>query len=154
MDNKQQKVLNTFFVETFNKVLSLEEHYISKQVNSELTVRELHIIEVVSKLEPCNCSTMSKTAQSLSITIGALTTAVNVLVRKGYINRGQDPKDRRIVYLHLTEKGKQAEKIHHKFHEEMIENVSVSLSDDELEALISSLEKLSKFFEAPVKEGE
>ncbi|MEG1615085.1 MAG: MarR family transcriptional regulator, partial [Oscillospiraceae bacterium] len=102
MDNKQQKVLNTFFVETFNKVLSLEEHYISKQVNSELTVRELHIIEVVSKLEPCNCSTMSKTAQSLSITIGALTTAVNVLVRKGYINRGQDPKDRRIVYLHLT----------------------------------------------------
>lgn len=154
MNIEHQQVLNTFFVETFNKILALEERYISRNTDSELSVRELHIIEAVSVLEATKSSTMSKTAQHLSITIGALTTAVNVLVRKGYIKRGQDKSDRRVVYLHLTERGAEAEKIHQKFHQQMIGNVSESLSVEEFEALISSLEKLSNFFESQIRKGD
>lgn len=151
MNSHQQDILNVFFVETFNKILALEERFISKQSVSELSVRELHVLEAVCDLEKTSSSTMSKTAQRLSITIGALTTAVNVLVKKGYLKRGRDVKDRRIVYLFLTEKGKEAEKAHQLFHQQMISNVADSLSKEALDTLIASLEKLSNFFDAQTK---
>jgi DNA-binding MarR family transcriptional regulator len=38
---------------------------------------------------------------------GTLTSVVNTLVREGYVERRQDPGDRRVVRLYVTEKGRQ-----------------------------------------------
>ena len=38
---------------------------------------------------------------------GTLTSVVNTLVREGYVKRRQDPGDRRVVRLYVTEKGRQ-----------------------------------------------
>ena len=38
---------------------------------------------------------------------GTLTSVVNTLVREGYVERRQDPGDRRVVRLYVTDKGRQ-----------------------------------------------
>ena len=75
---------------------------------------------------------MTQIAKRISISVGALTTAVNALVRKGYIYRGSDPKDRRIVYLFLTESGQKALKIHADFHEKMVDSILNVLDEQSL----------------------
>lgn len=41
----------------------------------------------------------------MKITAGSLTTAMNALVNKKYVLRERGEKDRRVVYIWLTERG-------------------------------------------------
>lgn len=50
---------------------------------------------------------MSELANSLHITAGAVTTAADILIEKGYIIRFRNEDDRRVVQLDITEKGKE-----------------------------------------------
>ncbi len=146
MKEAQRDAINTFFVDTFNRILSLEEHALSKGDISDLSVKELHIIEAVCLLEQDGHNTMSEIAAKVGITVGALTTAVNVLVKKGYLKRNRSDKDRRIVRMFLTEKGRHAEIHHRVFHENMIAYVEQALNDEEIDKLIYALKQLSCFF--------
>ena len=103
----------------------------------------MHIIEAVGIEEPRNMSTV---AAKLMVTVGTLTTAVNSLVKKSYINRVRSEKDRRIVLLSLTEKGRKAYDHHRRFHEEMIKAVMTNLSEEEANVLVKALKNVSDFF--------
>lgn len=151
MNEMQKAALNKFFVQTFNKILSWEELSLARNKFRDLSIKELHAIEAISELEQIRQNTMTNTAAMLSISIGALTTAINVLVRKGYVERKSNPHDRRVVMLSLTAKGREAESKHRAFHDEMIENIGLSLDHEKLETLISSLSQLSAFFENKIK---
>ena len=76
----------------------------------------------------------------------ALTIGMNALVKKGYIIRTRNPKDRRIVFATLTPKGVSAYKHHAAFHKDMIESVMDSLNEEEAAVLTKSLNKLEDFF--------
>ncbi|WP_068672111.1 MarR family winged helix-turn-helix transcriptional regulator [Oceanobacillus sp. Castelsardo] len=58
-------------------------------------------------LEQSGPKKMSELADSLHVTAGAVTTASNQLIEQGYISRIRDEKDRRVVHLELTEKGRE-----------------------------------------------
>jgi DNA-binding MarR family transcriptional regulator len=145
MTKKQKEELNTFFVETFNKILVLEEQFISRDGLENLSVKELHILEAVELLLPQEKNTMSEVAAKIGITVGALTTAINALVRKNYIKRERSESDRRRVMLYLTEQGVAAEKAHRSFHAEMIDGLGELLSENSLENLIIALRQFSTF---------
>lgn len=147
MTKQQKDDLNYFFITTYNKILGWEERALQKADLGKLSVREVHIIEACKILEADQKNTMKQIAAKLSITQGALTTAVNALVRKGFLKRGSDPNDRRVVYIFLTETGTDAFNAHEKFHEQMIENVGLQLDENSLSTLTDSLRKLSVFFE-------
>ena len=55
-------------------------------------------------------------------------------------------EDRRIVCIQLTQKGKLAFRVHHKFHSNMVEEILGQLTEGEEEVLIKSLEKINNFF--------
>ena len=142
----QERYLNNFFVNIFNQILSLEEQALNNVGASDLSVKELHVLEAVCHLARGAQSTMTNVADALSIRVSSLTTAVNTLVRKGYLQREGDPGDRRIIRLRLTEKGEQANQLHAKFHHAMIQGVGERLKEDELEVLVHSLKSLERFF--------
>jgi DNA-binding MarR family transcriptional regulator len=146
MTEKQKEGLNTFFVETFNKILASEEQHIGKSGFANLSVKELHILEAVKLLASQNKNTMSEVAAQVGITVGALTTAVNALVRKNYLSRERPETDRRVVQIYLTKQGIAAEEAHRGFHEKMIDEVGELLSEEELTKLIFALKQLSVFF--------
>lgn len=146
LNKDQAAVLNSFFVNVFNRILSWEEQALKKVGQKNLSVRELHVIEAVHILKSEAKNTMANIANLLSVSPGSLTTAVNVLVKKGYLQRSHSEKDRRVVYIDLTENGETVNSIHENFHSQMIEAVDIGFNEKELNILISALEKLKKFF--------
>lgn len=137
-------VLNNLLVKLFNDILRIEEKSLKKSEElSDLSVTEIHTIEAIGEKEE---RTMSEIANDLGITVGTLTTAINKLIKKGYVERRRIEEDRRIVLVKLTKKGKNASYLHKKFHDEMIKATIEKLNKQEEDVLISSLESLSKFF--------
>lgn len=102
----------------------------------------MHIIEAVG-LDGGN---MSAIAGKLNITVGSLTTSMNSLVKKGYVERERSERDRRVVYIHLTSKGRRAYRHHQEFHDQMTDAVLEGLEEDEVQVLGKTLHSLSSFF--------
>jgi DNA-binding MarR family transcriptional regulator len=145
MDNRE--ILNDFFVKIYNRILTIEENTLSCSGCRDLTVSELHIIDAINKQVKINDNTMSGIARRLSLSAGALSVAVGTLVKKEYLYRETTDLDRRKVYIFLTDKGKEAEVYHRIFHNKMIDGITGTMSESELDMLARSLVCLGKFFE-------
>lgn len=118
--NKEEKALYKTLEEAFNTVgnmtMVIEERTLDKNVN-DLTIGELHVIEMVNKY---NNKPMTLIAKKLHVTVGSLTIGVNRLVQKGYLLRIRDEMDRRVILLSITQQGKKVLKYHDKFHDDIL----------------------------------
>ena len=140
---KSINVLNELLVDLFNDILKIEQNALQEGHFKDLSVTEIHTIEAIGMYEG---RSMSEVADKLNITVGTLTTAINKLIKKGYVERKRLEEDKRVVLIELTKQGKLAYRIHEKFHKDMIRETISGLSEEEEHILINSLEKLSKFF--------
>lgn len=136
-------VINGLLVQLFNDVLQIEESSLKNGEISDLSITEIHTIEAIGMYTE---KTMSEVAQSLKITVGTLTTAINKLIKKQYVERKRIEEDRRVVLIKLTKRGKLAYRLHEKFHKDMVNTAIEGLDENEEEILISSLSKLNDFF--------
>ena len=147
MTEQHRTAVNDFFVNVFNKILLYEEQSLNRSGCKDISVREMHVLEAVDVLESEQRNSMSHIADRLAISVSALTTSVNALVRKEYLCRESSQVDRRIVYVKLTEKGQQVLEHHKRFHKKMIDGLAQTLNDEEWDTMIRSLEALGTFFE-------
>ncbi len=145
MQELQNQKLNSFFVSAFNNLLILEEAYLRKNCASDLSVREVHVLAAVEKLSVDQKNTMANIAKFLCVSPGSLTTAVNTLVTKGYLERSYTPRDRRVVFIHLSKTGEEACAKHAVYHTQLIDAAADKLTDKEVEVLVSALEKVCDF---------
>ncbi|GAA0077938.1 MarR family winged helix-turn-helix transcriptional regulator [Clostridium weizhouense] len=145
---KSKKVVNELLVQLFNDILQIEEHTLREGVISDLSITEIHTIEAIGMYTK---RTMSEVAQDLKITVGTLTTAINKLIKKGYVERNRIEEDRRVVLISLTKRGKLAYRLHEKFHEDMVTSSIEGLNPNEEEILTSSLSKINKFLKEKYK---
>jgi DNA-binding MarR family transcriptional regulator len=143
--NRSINVINELLVDIFNDILQIEQNALQQGALSDLSVTEIHTLEAIGMYDPRN---MSEVAGDLKITVGTLTTAVNRLINKGYVERKRIEEDRRVVQIQLTKKGKLAYRIHEKFHSDMVKSTIDGLSEKEEEIVINALEKLNDFFKS------
>lgn len=136
-------IINGILVELFNDILTIEQTALREGAFSDISITEIHTIEAIGMYVP---RTMSEVANDLGITVGTLSTAINNLEKKCYVERQRWDKDRRVVKIALTRKGKLAYRIHGKFHSDMVKATVKDLSDEEEEVLTSALQKLNEFF--------
>lgn len=148
MTNEHRDQLNRFFVRTFNSILAYEDKALSDRGIENLSVKETHVIETVIRLEEEGLANMSSIAEQLNITVGALSTAVQTLISKGFLQRASVPSDRRLVLVTATEQGREVNRIHESFHQQMMDFVAQQLNKADFERLTHSLEQLSLFFES------
>lgn len=134
--------LNELLVDLFNYILLIEEKNLRDQ-GVKLSMTEVHILEAIEKSES---NMMSAIAKRLMVTQGTLTVSTSKLVKKGYVERVKDERDKRIVRLKLTEKAVSILDIHNRFHVEMIERLLNELELDKEVELIQSLRNLMEFF--------
>lgn len=87
--------------------------------------------------------TMKELGEALRIPKATLTRIVDLWVRQGIVERFDDPGDRRIVRVGLTERGGQLREIMLEYGEKRVGNVLSSLTKEEQIALISLLNKLA-----------
>ncbi|MEG1458148.1 MAG: MarR family transcriptional regulator [Acetivibrio sp.] len=135
--------INDILVHLFNEIWELEEKAIITEEFKDITNNDMHVIEAIGLGDGKN---MSSIAKKLNITVGALTTAMNSLVKKEYAIRERSEKDRRVVYIRLAEKGEHAYNHHKEFHTKMIDAVIKSLNAEELPILMKTLKELAEFF--------
>ena len=136
------KKINEVMVSLFNIVLKIEEKAIKESTIHDLSITEMHTLDVIGI---GNGRTMSEVAQRLQINLSTLTTAINKLVKKGYVERFRIPSDRRIVKIKLTKEGIDAVKEHEAFHDELIRKALGKVSDEEIKSLIVSLDNIDTF---------
>ena len=132
LQTKEEKQLYKRLSDSFNYVANLtmviEERTMDKEQITDLTLGEIHVLEVVNKeLE----MPMTKVANQLKITVGSLTTCVNRLVKKEYLARVRDDVDHRVIKVSTTPKAKKILKLHDAFHEEILLSVldGITLKD-------------------------
>lgn len=137
-----KEVINELLVDVFNHILSIENDVLKKR-GVKLSMTEVHVLEAIRNTE---VTTMGNVAQRLRVTLGTLTTSVNVLVKKNFVYRYRDESDRRKVFLRLNESALEVLKVHDQFHDEMIDSLFKDLELEKDETLLKSLENISLYF--------
>lgn len=132
----------------FDNVLLTEGMALSKGYFSDLSIAELHTINAIG---PYEARTMTETANMLGITVGTLTVAIDRLVKKKYVERQRDTKDRRIVRISLTRQGKLAYRMHSKFHRVLVKRIMDPLSEDEQVLLTQMVGRIDTYVEEQYK---
>lgn len=141
-----KKIVNRFLVDMFNEILKAEEVALTKEY-SNLSIKEFHVIEAVCMAnDNGNDNSTAAIADILKVTPGTLTVAINTLEKKGYLERQKIDKDKRVVRIFPTEQGIEVNQYHTRFHNEMVENILSSLSEDESVLLLKTLGNITVFF--------
>lgn len=139
---ESREIINDVLVHLFNEIMQLEGEAIITEEYKDITNNDMHIISAIG----LGGKKMSDIAAELGITVGSLTTSMNSLVKKGYAERQRSEIDRRVVFIHLTLKGRKAYHHHAEFHRKMTDAVFEALDENEIPVLMKSLDGLSKFF--------
>ena len=141
--NDAYRMINNTLVNLINEIWELEEKAIITEEFKDLTNNDMHVIEAIGLGEGRN---MSSIAKKLKITVGSLTTSMNSLVNKKYVERHRSGEDRRVVFVKLTEKGVKAYHHHEDYHNQMTQAILDKLDEKELPVLVKTLDALTEFF--------
>ncbi len=144
-ENRMDKALETInseLVWIFDNVLHIEAVSVAEEYNGKLSMTEVHTIAAIGTGDH---RSMGEVANTLHITVGTLTVAINNLVKKGYARRYKSEKDRRIVKVGLTKQGKKVYYIHEKFHADMVDAMTNGLSGSDMDILAKVLSNLNEF---------
>ena len=140
---KTYDTLNDVLVNLFRDINDIEEKAITSYEYKDLTNNDMHVINAIGVGTKKN---MSSIAKELSVTVGTLTISMNSLVKKGYATRERSEQDRRVVFIHLTLKGRKAYHHHAEFHRKMTDAVLDVLDEKEALVLAKALDSLTLFF--------
>ena len=135
--------INNILVNLINEIWELEEKAIITDEFKDLTNNDMHVIEAIGLGDGNN---MSSIAKKLNITVGSLTTAMNSLVNKKYVERRRSEEDRRVVFVKLTDRGVKAYRHHEDYHRQMTRAILDKLDEAEIPVLVKTLDALSEFF--------
>ena len=136
--------INDYLTSIFNNVLVIEEVSLRGSRFKDISIKEMHTIDVVGKFPNATPSQVSK---ELMVTLGTVTTSLNNLERKGYIERLRSDQDRRVVHLHLTKKGRLVHRLHKRFHKAMVERIIEGMTPEEMDVMSKGLINLYQFLE-------
>lgn len=138
------RLINEYLTSIFNNVLVIEEVSLRGSRFKDISIKEMHTVDVIGNFSDVTPSFVSK---ELMVTLGTVTTCLNNLERKGYIERIRSDQDRRVVYLHLTKKGRLVHRLHKRFHKAMVEKIIDGMSPEEINVMGKGLTNLYQFLE-------
>ena len=136
--------INEYLTAIFNNVLIIEESSLRSSRFSDVSIKEMHTIDVVGEKKD---ATPTDVARTLMVTLGTVTTSLNNLERKGYIERVRSTKDRRVVHLYLTKKGRLVYRLHQRFHRAMVRQITEGMDETEYKVMKKGLLNLYNILE-------
>lgn len=139
MDETSIKKLVDQYIDLNFSIEKNVENLIKGQIGGDLTNDQQYMLRYINKVEVC---TSSELAEIFHVKKSAITAIINRLWDKGLIKRTRDEKDRRIIYLTLTDAGKdvfnQSESRIHK----LVASFITQFNQEEIEAFMKTYEKL------------
>jgi DNA-binding MarR family transcriptional regulator len=107
--------------------------------NTDLTMLQIRILHVIQEKKEI---TMRALAELMEVKPASMTSQINILVNKEYINRINDKEDRRSVKVSLTKKGIEVYSQLHAKKMKVLNKMLANISEEEKKELIKLLEKL------------
>lgn len=107
--------------------------------DNDLTISQFGVLEALYHLGPLNQKAL---ADKLLKSGGNITLVIDNLEKNGWVERQQDPEDRRSLLIHLTPEGRQFISEYFPRHLNHIMQQFEVLSDEELEQLSDICKKL------------
>ncbi|WP_147536149.1 MarR family winged helix-turn-helix transcriptional regulator [Bacillus marasmi] len=147
-NSKIQELINRYIRVSFS-VTKKAEFLIKDQIGSDLTYDQHYTLRYIRQKQNC---TSTELAEIFAVNKSAVTAIITRLADKGLIDRTRDERDRRVVYLSLTDKGDALfneceERVH-----QLVENIMTQFNDEEINSFINTYEKLEKLLDN-AKEG-
>lgn len=96
MEKSNNRVLNELLVNLFHNVMDAEAKAVITDEFKDITNNDIHILEAIGIEEP---KSMSRDSGELHVTVGTLTTNMNSLEKKGYLERNRSTQDKRVVLM-------------------------------------------------------
>lgn len=127
--------LDEIFHQVFHR-MTVERH---KWQTREISASQTYLLEWLECRGPQKVSDL---AEALGTTMSAVTALTDKLSACGYVVRQRSDEDRRVVYIHITEKGSQCLLQLRQQRREILERVYQGLSDEDLLHLIRIYKKI------------
>jgi DNA-binding MarR family transcriptional regulator len=147
--NKEELVM-IGFRELFNKIACLNKPKMEDSLK-DYKSSEVHYIECIGRNVDSN---VTKLAESLYMTRGAISKMTKKLINKGIIESYQKPDNKKEIYFRLTEKGQEIYKVHEKLHKEFQERDKVvfdQVTEEQFDNMLSFIEKYNRHLDAEIK---
>ena len=144
---------NAVLVDTYRSVLRVEERTLRSIQNINLSISEMHMLEVVGKNKEMGAK-IGEIARELGITMPSVTVGINKLMKKGYVQKVKSSGEGRMVYVTLTRLGKKMDSVHRHFHEQMVHSVVKDFTNEEKVTLLRGIKKLNSYLKQKIAEME
>ncbi|NEU27920.1 MarR family transcriptional regulator [Paenibacillus ottowii] len=147
--NKEEQV-RVGFRDLFNKMVWLNKFKMEDRLKG-YKPSEVHCIEYIERNIDSN---VTKLAESLYMTSGAISKITKKLIKKGLIESYQKPENKKEIYFRLTEQGKVTYKIHEELHKEFEERdkaIFEQVTEEQFDSMLSFIEKYSRHLDTEIK---
>lgn len=116
------------------------ENLVKCQLGDDLTNDQHYTLRYIHHSENC---TSTELAEVFDVKKSAITAIITRLFEKGLIERTRDEKDRRVVYLTLSEKGRELFSETEERISKLVESFIKKFDQQEIEQFITTYEKLN-----------
>lgn len=147
--NKEEQIIMGFR-DVYNKMVWLNKDKMEESLKGH-TPSEVHCIEYIEKNVDSN---VTKLAEFFYMTRGAISKLTKKLIKKGLIESYQKADNKKEIYFKLTEQGKVIFNIHEELHKEFRERDKIvfdQITDDQLDSMLSFVEKYRAHLDAKIK---
>lgn len=148
MNKDEQVILN--FRDLFNKMTWLNKSKMEDQLNG-YKPSEVHCLEYIENNADSN---VTKLAEALYMTSGAISKLTKKLIHKGLIESYRKPENKKEIYFRLTEQGKVIYTIHEGLHREFQERdkaVFEQVTAEQLDSMLRFMQQYSRHLDAEIK---
>ena len=101
---EEDKITLNAFIKLMRATDTINNHLNAHLSEENLTISQFGVLEAVYHLGPLNQKTL---AEKLLKSGGNITLVIDNLEKCDFVERQQDPNDRRAMLIHLTEKGEE-----------------------------------------------
>ncbi|WP_040207508.1 MarR family winged helix-turn-helix transcriptional regulator [Neobacillus jeddahensis] len=141
MDEKSIKELVDQYLHISFSIERCGGSLIKGQLAEDLTNDQHYMLRYMNKVEVC---TSTELAEVFDVKKSAITAIINRLWKKGLIQRSRDENDRRVVYLTLTNVGKELFDETERRIYELVGSFVKQFEQTEIEAFMRTYEKLNQ----------
>lgn len=147
--NKQEQVMLNFR-DLFNKLVWINKSKMESSLQG-YKPSEVHCIEFIEKNVDSN---VTKLAESMYMTKGAISKLTKKLIEKGLIEDYQKTNNKKEVFFKLTQQGRVVFDIHEKLHKEFQErdeSVFNHVTEEQFDHMLNFIELYSKHLDTEIK---
>ncbi|MBC8553508.1 MAG: winged helix-turn-helix transcriptional regulator [Candidatus Brocadiales bacterium] len=118
---------------------------LNKEIESHFGMSSARILTLLAFTEK-KIMRMNELSEAMSLTTSTSTRMIDSLVEEGFVERGHDKFDRRLVTVGLTVKGKKVAKDIKSFRDRYFDSIKDKVKDNGKEEMIMSLKALVDAF--------